>query len=102
MALRTSKKLLFAAVCTAIVWILLEILVSMSFEEELRAWSAPTPAARQGAPNLPGNPYLLWEIAPGQRKEQGVTITINSDGMRGREVIRPKPEGIRRFMTLGD
>ena len=51
---------------------------------------------------LKGNPYLLFEFAPGIRREQGVTVTINSLGLRGKEITQPKPDGIRRFISTGD
>ena len=62
----------------------------------------PPPSTREGATALRGNPYLLFEFAPGVRREQGVTVTINSLSMRGVEPARPKPNGVMRFITTGD
>ena len=97
-----TQKILFS-VCTFMgVWLTTEALVSMLYKAELDAWESPPPSTIEGAPTLKGNPYLLFEFAPGIRKEQGVTVTINSMGMRGDEVEIPKPRGVKRFITTGD
>ncbi len=64
--------------------------------------TSPPPERQDGAPNLPGNPYLLWEMVPGQRQEMGVTSSINEYGLRGPEWSLEKPEGVRRIMAVGD
>ncbi len=64
--------------------------------------TSPPPARQDGAPNLPGNPYLLWEMVPGQRQEVGVSSSINRHGLRGPEWELEKPEGVRRVMAVGD
>lgn len=51
---------------------------------------------------LPPHPYLLWEHSPGTRQEQGVSVHINSLGLRGPEPTIPKPAGTRRVLALGD
>jgi len=68
----------------------------------LRAASSPPPARQDGAPNLPGNPYLLWEMVPGNRQEMEVTAYINRYGLRGPEWDEEKPAGVRRIMAVGD
>ncbi len=83
-------------------WLTAEAAVTWLFQAELQAYEAPPRSPQQGAPNMLGNPYLLWEIAPGVRDEQGVRITINSRGLRGPEPEVPKPAGMRRFVTTGD
>jgi lysophospholipase L1-like esterase len=49
-----------------------------------------------------GNPYLLWEYAPGIRVESQATVSINRLGLRGGEPVIPKPPGILRVLATGD
>lgn len=98
----TWTRLAFSAATFGGLWLLGEASVTFLFQEELQAWEAPTPSPVQGAPNMPGNPYLIYEIPPGERYEQGVTIHMNSLGLRGPEPELPKPPGERRFLTTGD
>mgnify|MGYP002632243518 CR=1 FL=1 len=79
-----------------------EVAVRLGFSDELAAAAGGPPAAEDGAPTMRGNPYLLWEQAPGVRTEQGVLATINTLGLRGPEPVVPKPEGIRRLLATGD
>ena len=60
------------------------------------------PTAADWAPTMKGNPFLLWEYAPGQRTESDTDININSLGLRGPEPSIPKPSGIRRLLSTGD
>lgn len=83
-------------------WLMGEAAVMALFPAELQSYEAPPTSPQQGAPNMLGNPYLLWEIAPGERREQSVTLRINSLGLRGPEPTMPKPAGVRRFATTGD
>jgi lysophospholipase L1-like esterase len=48
---------------------------------------------------LNGNPWLLWELVPGDHVEVGTTAHVNSQGIRGRE--RGPKEG-RRAVAVGD
>ena len=82
--------------------VVFEFLAGSIYSAELVAWESPPPPAKSGAPTLKGNPYLLFEFAPGVRREQNVTVTINKLGLRGEEIEIPKPDGIRRFITTGD
>jgi lysophospholipase L1-like esterase len=84
------------------VWLIAEVIAGQFYTAELRAWDSPAPSSKDGAPTLKGNPYLLFEFAPGIRREQSVVVTINKLGMRGPEVEMPKPDGVRRFITTGD
>ena len=79
-----------------------EAAISLLARRTLLAWEAPVPVTKTGAPYLPGNPYLLWEMVPGTRTEMGATVTVNSLGFRGEEVTVNKPTGIRRVVVLGD
>ena len=70
-------------------------------DDEDGAWS-DAPKAQDWAPTMRGNPFLLWEYAPGQRTESDTDVNINSLGLRGPEPTIPKPEGIRRLLSTGD
>lgn len=83
-------------------WLLGEAAVTFFGQETLARWEAPVPRSLSGAPYLPGNPYLLWEMVPGERVELGVTVTVNSSGLRGPEIDPVKPEGTRRVVVVGD
>lgn len=69
--------------------------------EEDGKW-ADAPRAQDWAPTMRGNPFLLWEYAPGQRTESDTDVNINSLGLRGPEPVIPKPKGIRRLLSTGD
>jgi lysophospholipase L1-like esterase len=60
------------------------------------------PKAQDWAPTMRGNPFLLWEYAPGQRTESDTDVNINSLGLRGPEPTIPKPTGVRRLLSTGD
>ncbi|MGB0641108.1 MAG: SGNH/GDSL hydrolase family protein, partial [Myxococcota bacterium] len=47
------------------------------------------------------NPYLLWELPSGEQEVNGHLVSINSLGMRGDEVVVPKPANVRRIVSLG-
>jgi hypothetical protein len=70
-------------------------------DEEDGKWS-DAPKAQDWAPTMRGNPFLLWEYAPGQRTESDTDVNINSLGLRGPEPTIPKPDGIRRLLSTGD
>lgn len=48
---------------------------------------------------LKGNPWLLWELQPGTHRERGVTVHVNSRGMRDQE---RGPKRRPRALILGD
>lgn len=102
LASRLVKRLGFAAVTTALALGLLEGIARVAFSEDLTALEAPPPQPADGAPTMKGNPYLLWEQAPGVRQEHGVVAHINSMGLRGPEPVVPKPDGVRRVLVTGD
>jgi len=83
-------------------WLVAEALVPRFFPAQLQAWQAPPPTDQPGAPYMPGNPYLLWELAPGVREERGLEVHINHLGLRGPEPVQPKPPGTRRLLVTGD
>ncbi|MFT5685335.1 MAG: lysophospholipase L1-like esterase, partial [Myxococcota bacterium] len=97
-----SRRLLYAAITAAGLMLIVESAVRMLYRVELGAWASPAPAKHEGAPTLRGNPYLLFEFAPGIRHEQGVEVRINSLGLRGPEPVMPRPDGVRRILTTGD
>jgi len=84
---------------------------AMAVTVELAAWGYETlripdlaspPEANAGPITMTTHPYLLWEHSPGMRQELGVSVNINSLGLRGPEPRLPKPEGIRRILAVGD
>lgn len=96
------RRLLFAGVVFLAVAIGAEGGARMLGRAILLEASSPPPPPEDGAPNLQGNPYLLWEMVPGTRHEMGVTARINQWGLRGEDWTLEKPEGVRRIAALGD
>lgn len=97
-----GKRLLFGGMVAAGLLLVAESVVTAVFADELRAWASPPPAPNDRVTVMHGSPYFLWEYPPGVHLERGVTVTINSHGLRGAEPTLPKPEGRRRFLTTGD
>ncbi len=96
---RALGGLAFAALCL----VGLDLLAGALFAEQLDAAEQPLPDAAEGwSPTMRGNPYLLWEYAPGMRDEFGIPVHINQLGLRGPEPEQPKPKGIRRLLATGD
>jgi lysophospholipase L1-like esterase len=48
------------------------------------------------------NPRLRFELRPGGVARAEVEYRVNSEGLRGPEVAREKPDGVRRVAVLGD
>lgn len=65
-----------------------------------RLFPPPPPLITDGAA-LPPDPDLLWRQPFGEREESGISIRINSLGMRGPEV-GPKQENEQRVVSIGD
>ncbi len=101
---RTSvpRRLLFSLVMLAIVLGTAEGLARLLGGEVVEQAASPLPVGEDGDTNLLGNPFLLYEMAPGERYEQDISIAINSFGLRGPEWGTDKPAGVRRVMALGD
>ena len=97
-----ARRLLYGGLTAAAILLAGEGLARTLGEADLRAWAAPPPSPQEGAPTMSGNPYLLWELAPGVRDQRGHAVVINSLGLRGPEVERPKPPGRRRLVATGD
>ena len=58
------------------------------------------PAATEGADTLMrGNPWLLWELIPGDHFEQGGHVHVNAAGFRGPERA---PKERTRLLAVGD
>ncbi|HNC95146.1 MAG TPA: GDSL-type esterase/lipase family protein [Myxococcota bacterium] len=69
-----------------------------------RLWPPPDPRFPLGEGGeedilLKGNPWLLWELQPGSHRERGVTVHVNSMGMRGPE---RGPPSRPRALVVGD
>jgi hypothetical protein len=97
------KKLAFAVMSFVGIWLMSEALVGYFYRAEILAWESPPPLSRdRDAKPMQGNPYLIYEYPPGTHAERGVTMKINSLGLRGLEPIIPKPAELRRFITTGD
>ena len=98
----TRLRLRLGLLVGAGVLLMTEAAVSVFAKRTLLLWQAPVPVTQTGAPYLPGNPYLLWEMVPGERSEVGVTVHVNELGFRGNETTIAKPEGQRRIIAVGD
>ena len=96
------KRLLFSATVSLGMWLALEGTVTFLYSAELQAWESPPPSPRKGLSVMQGHPYLIYEYLPGKHRDGGVTLSINSLGLRGPELEIPKPAGMRRFITTGD
>jgi lysophospholipase L1-like esterase len=83
-------------------WLLGEAAVTLLATDTLVKWSSPVPRSLGGAPYLPGNPYLLWEMVPGERTEIGAKVRVNDQGLRGAGIAPARPEGLRRIIVVGD
>lgn len=99
---RAIRRAVFASLTAVGGLAALELGARVAFVEDLAAAEAPPPAPADGAPTLRGNPYLLWEYAPGWRYELGAPVRINALGLRGEEPEIPAPDGVRRLLTTGD
>ncbi|NOY26293.1 MAG: SGNH/GDSL hydrolase family protein [Oligoflexia bacterium] len=96
------RRLAYATVVFLLLMATGEAVARLGFQADLRAWQSPPPQPEEDAPLMRGNPYLLWELAPGVRDQRGFPIRINSLGLRGPELAVPKPPGRRRLVTVGD
>lgn len=100
--LSLRKRLLFGGVVSAGLWLMAEGVVTTFYQAELLAWESPPASKQKGVPVMQGNPYLLYEYPPGTHQERGVTVEINSLGLRGPEPELPKPDGVVRMISTGD
>lgn len=100
--LRYPQKLILDVVFAFFFLLVIELGARIFFVEDLEKWEAPLPSFHQRNRVLQGNPYLIFEYTPGIWNEKGIQIRINSLGLRGPEITIPKPEGVRRLLTVGD
>jgi len=83
--------------------IVLDLAVGALFAQDLASADQPLPAATESwSPTMRGNPYLLWEYAPGMRDEFGIPVHINSLGLRGPEPPETRGPRTRRLLATGD
>lgn len=99
---RTRLRLKFGLLTGAGLLLMAEAGVSIFAKRTLLHWQAPVPITHTGAPYLPGNPYLLWEMVPGEREEVGAQVYVNELGFRGPETTTEKPADVRRVVLVGD
>lgn len=99
---RHGRRIGFAVLTFAGLMFMAEAAVSVFGRATLVQWEAPVPVTHTGAPYLPGNPFLLWEMVAGDRKELGVDVSVNTHGFRGPPIQTKKAEGVRRILLLGD
>ena len=99
---RTRRRFIFGSLTVAGLLLMVEASVSIFARNTLTRWEAPVPVTHTGAPYLPGNPYLLWEMVAGTRTEMGVEVSVNTLGFRGPQTTQAKPTGIRRVLLIGD
>ena len=96
----TSRRLLFALLATFLGLLLIEGVLRIA---------SPVGGLLQGQPEetmdgseaimMHGNPFLLWELSPGQRTQAGGEVTINDNGFRDRDRSAPQRP---RALVLGD
>jgi len=98
----TRLRVRFAILAGAGMLLMAEAGISVFCKRTLLLWNAPVPVTQTGAPYLPGNPYLLWEMVPGEREEMGATVKVNKLGFRGPETPIHKPSGTKRILIVGD
>lgn len=99
---RHQRQVGFAALTVAGLLLMAEAAVSVFARATLVQWEAPVPVTHTGAPYLPGNPFLLWEMVSGDRTELGVDVSVNTHGFRGPPIQTQKAEGVRRILLIGD
>lgn len=99
---RRRKQIAFTVLTVGGLLLMAEAAVSVFGRATLVQWEAPVPVTHTGAPYLPGNPYLLWEMVSGDRTELGVGVSVNSHGFRGPPIQTEKTAGIRRVLVVGD
>ena len=99
---RRRKQIAFTVLTVGGLLFMAEAAVSVFGRATLVQWEAPVPVTHTGAPYLPGNPYLLWEMVAGDRTELGVAVSVNSHGFRGPPIQTEKTVGTRRILVVGD
>ena len=95
-----TRKLGFSAIVTVGVLLVLEVLAQVIRAPDLGELAEPEHTLPGQEPiMLRGSPYLLWELAPGERTEHGGQVAVNEAGFRDRE--RGEKTG-PRLLALGD
>lgn len=79
--------------------------VVLAWEVFCRVFPAPDPRVPAGVPaqetiTLEGDPWLLWQLRPGDRVEHGKPVHVNPSGFRDRD-DGAAASGLR-VMTVGD
>lgn len=82
----------------------LGVAVLLVWELAARAFPPPDPRAPAGRPaagtiTLEGDPWLLWQLRPGDREEHGKPVHVDAAGFRDRH---DGPVAHPRILTVGD
>ncbi len=100
MQLTNKRRILYAIGVTLLALLVVEgILRIASPAGGLSQGTPEQTQANSTAIMMHGNPFLLWELAPGNRKEAGGPVYINSDGFRDQDRTK---RSRRRALALGD
>ncbi|GDX83063.1 hypothetical protein LBMAG42_48740 [Deltaproteobacteria bacterium] len=89
----------FAAILAVATLLVLEGLAHVLAAPSPQAGAWRADAEAEGGILLDGSPWFLWELRPGVHQERGVTVSVNTLGMRGPEV---GPKSGPRVLALGD
>ncbi len=94
-ASRTSRIVRFVLRWTIVAIVVLAVLEAMCHVVLLSNDSLPVDFAP--------DPHMAYRMVPGRGVSSlGVTFEINALGLRGPEVVKPKPPGVFRILVLGD
>ena len=106
MELSIKKKAIFSIVVTIIFFIVLELLLRVSFSNILlkldlyRDKKFIANSEYEYSPDYLQDKILLWKHKPSIIANNG--IKVNSDGFRGADIVKPKPNNVFRIVCLGD
>lgn len=106
MELSIKKKVIFSLVTAIIFFVVLELLLRIFFSNTLlqldfcRDKKFIANSEYEYRPDYLQDKILLWKHKPSIIANNG--IKVNSDGFRGDDIIKPKPNNVFRIVCLGD
>jgi len=106
MELSIKKKVVFSLVTAIIFFIVLELLLRVFFNNTLlksdfcRDKKFIVNSEYEYRPDYLQDKILLWKHKPSIIANNG--IKVNSDGFRGDDIVKPKPNNVFRIVCLGD